>query len=566
MVKNLILILSLNAFLSAECLPQGLPGDGLLREMILEYGQVRVTIPHPGTNQLVKLSQTLSVSSVRKGVVEIVISPRTIDWFIDQKFDYKVVGNPDSKSIISSADMQQAMEWETYPTYTQYVSIMKNFPVLYPGLCILDTIGTSINGKLVLVLKISDNAGTDEDEPETFYSSTIHGDETGGFILMLHLADHLLKNYNSDNAITDLLDNLEIWINPLANPDGTYRTGEVISSPVRDNANGFDLNRNFPDPDVPNTIKQKETLDMIEFMRKHHFVLSANFHSGAEVVNYPWDRWWRWHADNSWFFDISRKYADTAHLYSSPGYMTFLEDGVTNGFDWYMINGSRQDFVTYELQGREVTIELDDNFMTPAADLNSLWEYNYRSLIGYLKNAMYGIHGSVTDVKSGDPVAARIFIENHDKDSSHVYSDPLSGSFVRFLYPGAWDLVVSADNYVSEYVNDIIVTEDWMTNIEIKMTRFINPVDTIDTPDIILYPGPVSENLNIVLPSRQYGTVKVSVYSALGRKIKEYYDEAEEDIPLRLDVRELPGGVYVIIITNSASGISDRKRFVVIRH
>ncbi len=87
------------------------------------------------------------------------------------------------------------------------------------------------------------------------------------------------------------MDNLEIWINPLANPDGTYGLGNTISSPTRYNANGYDLNRNFPDPITPNTVKQKETLDMIRFMRKHKFVLSANFHSGSEVVNYPWDRW-----------------------------------------------------------------------------------------------------------------------------------------------------------------------------------------------------------------------------------------------------------------------------------
>ena len=115
----------------------------------------------------------------------------------------------------------------------------------------------------------------------------MHGDETGGYILMLHLADYLLKNYLTSSRVKTLLDNLEIWINPLANPDGTYRNDNTINSPTRYNANGFDLNRNFPDPLNPNTFKQKETLDMIKFLRKHRFVLSANFHSGAEVVNYP---------------------------------------------------------------------------------------------------------------------------------------------------------------------------------------------------------------------------------------------------------------------------------------
>jgi hypothetical protein len=195
----------------------------------------------------------------------------------------------------------------------------------------------------------------------------MHGDETGGFILMLHLADYLLKNYSINEKVKNLADNLEIWINPLANPDGTYSSGNTISSPVRYNANGYDLNRNFPDPFTPNTVKQKETLDMIKFMRKHKFVLSVNFHSGSEVVNYPWDRWLsKFHADDSWFNEISRAYADTVHVYAGPAYMNFLDNGVTRGALWYIVYGGRQDFMTWELHGREVTIEIDDQFVTPA--------------------------------------------------------------------------------------------------------------------------------------------------------------------------------------------------------
>ena len=155
---------------------------------------------------------------------------------------------PESKGIISAGNMNEALNWDTYPTFTQYDSIMRSFSTLYPSLCRLDTIGKSVNGKLILVLKISDNVSVDEDEPEVFYTSTMHGDETGGYVMMLRLADYLLRNYHTSNRVKNMADNLEIWINPLANPDGTYRTGNIMSSPTRYNANGVDLNRNFPDP------------------------------------------------------------------------------------------------------------------------------------------------------------------------------------------------------------------------------------------------------------------------------------------------------------------------------
>ena len=422
MTKRVIIILFLLKFLVANCFSQNPGNDDLLRETIRRYGQARVSIPFPGVRVISALSDKVSISSVRGKTVEIVVSPLAEEWFISQKYNYHIVENTDSKGIITSSDLKQAGEWESYPSYSQYDSIMQSFAANYPALCQLDTIGTSINGKLVLALKISDNADIDENEPETFYSSTIHGDETGGFIMMLHLADYLLKNYGNDPRVKNLVDNLEIWINPLANPDGTYRTGNTITFPIRGNANGYDLNRNFPDPETPNTVKQKETIDMMKFLREHKFVLSANFHSGNEVVNYPWDRWSFLHADDNWFYGISRKYADTVHLNSVTGYMNFMQNGVTNGYVWYKINGGRQDFVTWELQGREVTIELDDNFVTPAVNLISLWQYNWRSLLGYLENALNGIHGTVKDALTEAPVKAKVFINNHDKDSSHVYS------------------------------------------------------------------------------------------------------------------------------------------------
>ncbi len=50
------------------------------------------------------------------------------------------------------------------------------------------------------------------------YSATMHGDETTGYILMLRLIDYLLSNYGADPQVTNILDNMEVWIYPLANP------------------------------------------------------------------------------------------------------------------------------------------------------------------------------------------------------------------------------------------------------------------------------------------------------------------------------------------------------------
>jgi hypothetical protein len=491
------------------------------------------------------------------------ISALTIDWFLSQKFDYLILERPDYKGIISAATLGQAMEWQSYPTYLQYDSIMQFFASAYPSLCRLDTIGTSIDGRLVLALKISDNAGIDQDKPEVFCTSTIHGDETGGFVLMLHLADYLLKNYSIDSRVKNLVDNLEIWINPLSNPDGTYTTGNTITFPTRGNANNYDLNRNFPDPVSTTFPTQKETLDMIKFMRQHKFVLSVNYHSGTEVVNYPWDRWPRLHADNDWFIDISRRYADTVHAHSMMGYMSDKYNGITNGYDWYSINGGRQDFVTYGLQGREVTIELDNQYITPAAQLLLLWEYNWRSLLGYLENAMYGIHGTVRDIHTLLPLAAKVYISGHDKDSSQVYSDTLKGQFTRFLSPGTWSLTFSSKGYQDTIVGNVVVTEGQRTDLIVGMRSITTTIDTTERVSPLLYPNPASTYIWAKLPENLNGKVNVKIINESGMKVADLYKDFFFGFPLFIDVKSLAGGGYIIIFTNTLSGVSYRSRLVV---
>lgn len=58
----------------------------------------------------------------------------------------------------------------------------------------------------------------------------------------------------------------------------------------RENANSFDLNRNYPDKFNPHTIPmQSETRAIVEWMRSVHFVMSLSLHGGALVANYPYD-------------------------------------------------------------------------------------------------------------------------------------------------------------------------------------------------------------------------------------------------------------------------------------
>ncbi len=539
--------------------------NDLLRNLVGKNGQAEVTIVYPGPAETEYISRNLSIRSVKGKTVSIVITPLTLEWFISRGYDYSVTERNVKTDLSTSPDLEKALSWDTYPTYTQYDSIMRLFISDYPSLCRLDTIGKTIEGRLVLALKISDNCSYDEDEPKVFYTSSMHGDETGGFILMMRLCEYLLKNYGTDSRVKDLVDNLEIWINPLANPDGTYKGGNEINMPVRGNANGYDLNRNFPDPSMPGIVIQKETLDMMKFMMKHRFVLSANFHSGSEIVNYPWDRWVRDHADKNWFYGVSRAYADTAHVYSPPGYMDYLDNGVTNGYRWYPVYGSRQDYETYELHGRELTIEIDEDYITPAYNLEELWQSNRRSLIGYLSEALFGIHGHVVDSETGKAVAAKITIAGHDKDNSEALSDTATGRFVRLIEPGSWDLSFTARGYKDNIVKGISVIKGQASDITVRMDPDSSTPDTSAIAKPLLYPNPSTGIIKAEFPGKAAGKFNIRIFNSAGMLLSDYDAEVVDGTPLCIDISSFSAGMYFIRFTKSSEGLTYRSRFIVTR-
>lgn len=564
MSRKSLIITVLLSLLAGRGYSQIISDNGKLLKTVAERGQAEVVIKVRGFDDIRRLSRDYSIRSAGENEVSLLLSPLTAGLFVSEGRSYLLREEPVIKGERTAVSMAEAMEWDTYPTFTQYDSILRSFASLYPSLCRLDTIGMSVNGKAVFVLKISDNCQTDEPEPEVFYSSSIHGDETGGFILMLRLADYLLRNYGAGNRVTSLVDNLEIWINPLANPDGTYRNGDAISSPVRFNAAGYDLNRNFPDPEGPQITRQKETVDMMRFMSERRFVLSANFHSGEEVVNYPWDRWPYEHADEDWFYTISREWADTVHLHSQAGYMDYLDNGVTRGYNWYPINGGRQDYVTYNLHGREVTVELDEDYITPASELDDLWEYNYRSMLGYLENALYGIRGIVTDKYTGKPVPASVSVDGHDKDNSHVLCDTATGVFTRLIPEGLYNLKLSASGYRDTVISSVNVVEGVQTGIDIQMTPLVKPPDPEKILTPFFYPNPCSGEVNVFLPEGLDGTVDVRVFDLSGRLVLRSEAEVVENEPLKLVLSGLGEGEYIILFTGLSTGRSATGKVVIV--
>ena len=452
----------------------------LASSIFAENGQVYFKFNVKSHDEVNKLTQVISIDNVQGLTVYAYANDQEFARFRALGYTFQILPDPGSLISPRMADRPGLLlDWDVYPTYPAYVALMDSFALEYPDLCTIVDIGSTVQGRQLLFAKISANVNQEENEPEVQYSSSMHGDETTGYVLMLHLIDYLLSNYGTDPEVTNILDNEEVWINPLANPDGTYHGGDnSVYGAIRYNANNIDLNRNFPDPAAgqhpDGQSWQPETIAMMSFFAEHSFTISANFHGGAEVVNYPWDTWQRRHPDDSWWINTARAYADTVHSHAPSGYMDDLNNGITNGYDWYRVMGGRQDFMTYFKHGREVTIELSTTKLLPSGQLPTYWGYNENSFLQYLENALYGIRGIVTDASSGLPLAAKIEVLNHDADSSDVRTDPQIGDYHRMIAPGTYSLRYSAPGYITLTIDGIVFNSRQTTIEDIQLIPLSN--------------------------------------------------------------------------------------------
>jgi len=403
--------------------------------------------------QISQLTNVISITNVVGNDVYAVATDPMLAELTALGYSYNTLPSLKKDAVIKMAKSASEVKksWQAYPTYEQYVEILQGFAAQYPNICRLQEIGLTQQGRTQYVLKITDNPDVAEDEPEVFFTATMHGDEPLGFMLMLRLADQILSGYGTDPRLTALVNNEELWINPLSNPDGTYAGGnDTIKYATRTLANGLDFNRNFPtrlagehpdgNPFAP------ETVAMMNFATLHHFTLSASFHSGNEVLNYPWDESADRHPDDAFFIALSRAYATQAQLDGPKQYMTQLDNGITNGWDWFEVNGGRQDYMTAFQGDREVTIELSIKYMVNATEVERYWVANNNAMLGYMEAALTGVRGIVTNA-AGEPLAATVEVVGIPDVGVKVSSDPWVGNYHRMLVPGVYTVRIAAPGY-----------------------------------------------------------------------------------------------------------------------
>ena len=430
---------------------------------------VEVTIPAPAAVQQL-IDAGYDVDNVRGNVVTIYATQAEVQQLRDAGYGVvEIERQPNPAKVLGA-----------YHSYETLTSELQSYASAHFDICRLSSAGTSYEGRQIHALLITDNPDVQEDEPEFVYISTIHGDEPVGMEMCMYFIDLLLNDYGTDQRITDLVNETEIWVIPLMNPDG-------LEAGSRLNAKGFDLNRSFPaypadfigtpfDGEALVTAgRPTEVAKMMPWRAGKSFVLSANFHGGALVVNYPYDEDGKPSGVNSptpdddLFQDISSRYSvHNTPMRTNPQF----PGGITNGAAWYTMFGGMQDWCYRFLGCNDVTIELSNTKRPASSALPGLWANNEESMLSYLEAVHVGVRGIVTDSLTGEPLWARVSVAGN---AHPVFTDPDAGDYHRMLLPGAsYTLTFAAPDHADKTIEGIVVGSEAATRLDVKLTSSID--------------------------------------------------------------------------------------------
>jgi carboxypeptidase D len=334
-------------------------------------------------------------------------------------------------------------------------------------------LGTSVQGVPIEALEISDTVqeGLADGKPHVKIVGTIHGDETSGLSTSLGMAEWLCANYQTDALARDIVSSAHVWVLPVMNPDG-------YAMRKRYNANGKDLNRDFPDQFKGGMCdctegRQPETKAIMEWTADYPFVSSLVFHEGALVVNYPMDGtpsaqvYYNAAEDDETFVYLARTYADNHPVLRTMRQRSF-SNGITNGASWYVIYGGMQDWNYLQEHVMELTIEANQDKSPPASELRKVFDENRQSILEFIRATTLDVlHGQVTSESNKGIKGAKVML----KGINSWVETRENGYYTRPVVPGTYTMTVEKQGFRKAEKKVKVMSEGADVNVKLRRKK-----------------------------------------------------------------------------------------------
>lgn len=293
----------------------GVPGDRASLEMYT------ATVDRATEARLKRAGVDIAASRSTPGGVELdlVLSDAERGRLEGQGVGVQPKRNRDGKTARQLAAEQKAAGFKVWRSFDQRGGIRDELYEVAqrnPRIAKLAVIGRSVQGREILALKVTKDAGrtADGSRPSVLYVGGQHAREWIGVEVARRLMHHFVDGYGRNPDVTDLVDTRELWFVLVANPDGyqyTFDVERLWRKNLRDNdrdgqisnVDGVDPNRNFDEhwnydnegssSDFssqtyrgPSAASEPETRAMQDFLQRMRFKFLVNYHSYGQLLLY----------------------------------------------------------------------------------------------------------------------------------------------------------------------------------------------------------------------------------------------------------------------------------------
>ena len=427
--------------------------------------------------QFIQQGYDVLFDTITEKTFEIIVTPLEKEQLDSERISYEIlsIGRPYS-------EIQQEQNSGTLPVPPGYLDLneiideMIDYADDNPSICRFYDLTDKYDqnetqeGNHLYAIKISDNVHLDENEPAFLMVSCHHAREISTPEIALYAINEFTAEYGSDPVITDLVNEYEIWICPVWNPDGydyMYYVDNMWRKNLRDNngngiidsSDGVDLNRNYPfgwyssysgstTPSSetykgPSPASEPETQTMMAFSDDRHFVKVIDYHSYGREVLYAYTGWT--HPFESWM----RTEAIAISTAAGYGGSVRAASALGENFQWQIYaNGSYAN-----LMETHTSFQPDyASALTEAAQI-------FPSTIFILQRPI-SLSGDVRDSRTFAPVVADITIEGVSFQHEEFFkSEPRDGRYHLILPPGTYTIKFSAPGFLNQ-TQEITVTAD----------------------------------------------------------------------------------------------------------
>jgi carboxypeptidase T len=251
-----------------------------------------------------------------------------------------------------------------YHDYGAISTRLKELAEEAPARASLHGFGASLDGRPLYALRVGNPEGT-----PMLINGTQHAREWIAAMATTCVADRMVREYESNEAIRQFVDTTELWIVPVVNPDGyQYSWGQDrYWRKNRRDGYGVDLNRNWsvawggPGSSASRwsqtyrgtrAFSEKESEALRDLAKREQIQLHIDFHAYGQLVLYPWSYTDKPTKDDARFAALGDRVASA--IYGAHGTQYRLMPGI----ELYASAGTMTDWAYGEAGALSFTIEL----------------------------------------------------------------------------------------------------------------------------------------------------------------------------------------------------------------